>query len=149
MTGYLRRMAADSANLKTPDRQERARSHLSGAAQRVVEGVGSTATASLALLLMLGWIVVGLATGFREPWLDILVGVSGAVTFVMVFFIEHTTGRQLRAISLKLDEMIRSQAEADDVVIAAERRPLHEQDRLEEQIVAEVRSAGTTHQAET
>ena len=129
-------MPTDSADLEAPGRPERARSHLSDVAQAIVDGVGSTTTATVALLVMLGWIVVGIATGFAAPWLDILVGVSGAVTFVMVFFIQHTTGRQLRAISLKLDEVIRSQTGADDGVIAAERRPLHEQDRLEEQVIA-------------
>jgi low affinity Fe/Cu permease len=133
----VRATTTEPADLEAPGRPQRARSHLSDAAQAMVDGMGSTITASAALLLMLGWIFVGVATGFAEPWLDILVGVSGAVTFVMVFFIQHTTGRQLRAISLKLDELIRSQAEADDGVIAAERRPLHEQDRLEEQVIAE------------
>jgi low affinity Fe/Cu permease len=50
---------------------------------------------------------------------------------VMVFFIQHTTDRQLRAVLLKLDELIHAQPAADDHLIAAERQPLHEQERLE------------------
>jgi low affinity Fe/Cu permease len=55
----------------------------------------------------------------------------------MVFLIQHTTGVQTRAVLLKLDELIRATDGARNDVIAAEQRPLHEQERLEQRVTAD------------
>ena len=107
------------------------RSALSAAAQTIVDGAGSAATSALVVILVAAWAVVGTVRGFTEAWLTLLFAVSGAVTMVMVFFIQHTTGRQIRALSLKLDELVRTHPDASDAVIGAEHGPLYEQDRLE------------------
>jgi low affinity Fe/Cu permease len=112
-------------------------SKLSAAARIVVVGVGSTTTAVLAVLLLALWTVVGLTAGFRQHWLDLLYTVTGGITFIMVFLIQHTTGVQTRAVLLKLDELIRATAGARNDVIAAEQRSLHEQERLEERVTAD------------
>jgi low affinity Fe/Cu permease len=49
---------------------------------------------------------VGVVAGFPDRWNALLWSVASAVTFVMVFLIQHTTDRQSRAILLKLDELI-------------------------------------------
>ena len=46
--------------------------------------------------------------------------VTGSVTLVMVFVIQHTQERQRSATQRKLDELIRSSASADDALIAVE-----------------------------
>jgi low affinity Fe/Cu permease len=60
-----------------------------------------------------------------------LFAVSGAVAFVMVFFIQHSTARDLRAILIKLDELITADDAAHDDVVNAEHRTLNEQEMLE------------------
>ena len=112
-------------------------SHLSTAARIIVAGAGSAAVATIALVLVALWTVVGIVAGFNQHWLDLLYAVTGGVTFIMVFLIQHTTGVQTRAVLLKLDELIRATDGARDDVIAAEHRPLHEQARLEERVSAD------------
>lgn len=107
------------------------RSMLSAAAQTIVDGAGSATVSAVVVVLVVAWAIAGATRGFTEGWLTLLFAVSSAVTLVMVFFIQHTTGRQIRALSLKLDELVRTHPEADDAVIGAEHSPLHEQDRLE------------------
>jgi low affinity Fe/Cu permease len=124
------------------------RSVLSAAAQAIVDGAGSAAAAAVVVMLVAVWASVGAARGFTESWLTLLFAVSGAVTLVMVFFIQHTTGRQIRALSLKLDELVRTHPDADDAVIGAEHSPLHEQDQLEMVAKARVGTTGTPGTAE-
>jgi low affinity Fe/Cu permease len=126
------------------DRRNRTRNHLSRIVAAVVTGAASTITSVAAVLLMIVWVVVGLGAGFTDRWLSVLFAVTSAVTFVMVFVIQHTTGRQLRAVLLKLDTLIHAQPDADDELIAAERRPLHEQDHLERDASARRASTATS-----
>ncbi|WP_412537982.1 low affinity iron permease family protein [Longispora sp. K20-0274] len=106
-----------------PGGRIRARNRLSVITQAVVDAAGSTISAAVAVALVAAWLVVGLVGGFSHRWLDVLFATSGAITLIMVFFIQHTTGRQLRAVLLKLDELVHTQPGADDALIAAERRP--------------------------
>jgi low affinity Fe/Cu permease len=112
----------------------RPNTHLSAAARVVVAAAGSTAAAGLAVLLVVSWFVVGVIDGFDQHWFAVLHVVASAVTFVMVFLIQHTNGVETRAILLKLDELIRATDGARNDLIAAEHRPLHEQERLEQRI---------------
>ena len=111
----------------------RPNTHLSAATRVVVAAAGSTLAAGLSVLLVLSWLVVGLMDGFNEHWIGVLHAVASAVTFVMVFLIQHTNGVETRAVLMKLDELIRATEGARNELIAAERRPLHEQERLERQ----------------
>jgi low affinity Fe/Cu permease len=113
------------------DLRDRIRDHLSRIVAGLANGAASTAASVVAVLMILVWVVVGLGAGFTSRWLSVLFTVTSAVTFVMVFVIQHTTGRQLRAVLLKLDALVHAQPDADNELIAAERRPLHEQDHLE------------------
>ena len=67
-----------------------------------------------------GWAVLGIATGFPSWWQITLYSTTSAVTVVMVFAIQHTQHRQQLVTQRKLDELLRSQPEADDRMIAAE-----------------------------
>ncbi|MEV0650635.1 low affinity iron permease family protein [Phytomonospora sp. NPDC050363] len=119
------------------------RSRLSKLAVNVVSAAGSAVMMVVAVFMVVVWVVVGLTVGFEEHWMSVLVGVSGSVTFVMVFFIQHTTDRQLRAVLLKLDELIHTQPQAHDELVAAEDQPLHEQERLEEELKEDASKAST------
>jgi low affinity Fe/Cu permease len=69
------------------------------------------------------WGVVGVVAGFPAWWQTVLYSVAASVTFVMVFVIQHTQGRQIAATQRKLDELIRTTATADDALIAVEEAP--------------------------
>lgn len=73
--------------------------------------------------LVVGWGVVGAVTGFPAWWQTVLYSVTASVTFVMVFVIQHTQGRQIAATQRKLDELIRTTAPADNSLIAVEEAP--------------------------
>ncbi len=78
------------------------------------------ATAILACLLVIAWTIVGAVSGFPRWWQTTLYSVTGSVTFVMVFVIQHAQERQTFASQRKLDELIRSSSQADDSLIAVE-----------------------------
>ncbi|WP_407659376.1 low affinity iron permease family protein [Jiangella rhizosphaerae] len=105
---------------------------LSAAARAVVDFAGSAAAAVLAAVLVAAWLVVAVVEGFTQAWLNVLFGVTGAVTFVMVFFIQHVSARELRAVMLKLDELVQATDGADDDVVHAGHGSLDEQERIEE-----------------
>src|SRR5688500_4815749 len=111
-------MAGEGNDHVTQPRR-RIRSGISAAAHTVVEMAGSAWAAAAAIVLALSWLAVGLTSGFTERWMSVLVAVTSVFTFVMVFFIQHTTGRESRALMLKLDELIRATTDARDDLIAA------------------------------
>ena len=76
-------------------------------------GIGAAA-------LVVVWAGLGLVVGFPDWWQTTLFSVTGSVTFVMVFVIQHTQERHTAATQRKLDELIRSSAVADDSLIAVE-----------------------------
>ncbi|WP_157631737.1 low affinity iron permease family protein [Catelliglobosispora koreensis] len=103
-------------------------------ARAIVDAAGSAWSAAISIGLAAMWLIVGFASGFTEHWTQILVAVTSVFTFIMVFLIQHTTGRESRALMLKLDELIRATHGARDELIAAEAQPLEEQERLESQL---------------
>lgn len=72
------------------------------------------------LVAVLAWAVVGGFYDFPEWWTNTLYSVSAGVTLVMVFAIQHTQARLEHATQRKLDELLRSQPDADNRLIAAE-----------------------------
>jgi low affinity Fe/Cu permease len=74
----------------------------------------------LAATLIVLWTALGVGTGFPTWWQITLYSVTGSVTFVMVFVIQHTQERQTSATQRKLDELIRSSSRANNSLIAVE-----------------------------
>ncbi len=91
---------------------------------RLLHRLGSIAAHSgagvLAAALVVAWAAVGIIWGFASWWQTVLYSVTGSVTFVMVFVIQHTQERQTSATQRKLDELIRSSTHADNALIAVE-----------------------------
>jgi low affinity Fe/Cu permease len=90
-----------------------------------------------AISLVLAWLAVGLLAGFPQWWSTTLYSMTASTTFVMVFVIQHTQARQTAATQLKLDELIRATARADDGLIAVQEAPDGLLTRLTETTVAE------------
>lgn len=78
---------------------------------------------SVAAVAVAGWVVVGAASGFPSWWQAWLYSVTAAVTFVMVFVIQHTQSKQIAGLQRKLDELIRSSHRADNSLISVEHAP--------------------------
>ena len=91
----------------------------------------------VAAVFVAGWSIVGVATGFPGWWQTTLYSVTGSVTFVMVFVIQHTQQRQTAATQRKLDELLRSSDGADSTVIAIEEAPDDDLQLLNRHHVAE------------
>ena len=87
---------------------------------RVARITGSYLTFVVALAIIVIWAISGPLFGFSNTWqLAINTGTT-IVTFLMVFLIQNTQNRDGIATQLKLDEIVRSIAQADDDLIDAE-----------------------------
>jgi low affinity Fe/Cu permease len=87
---------------------------------RVAQGAGSYQTFVGALTIILVWAATGPLFGFSATWQLVINTGTTVVTFLMVFLIQNTQNRDARAVHLKLDELIRSIAAADDTMMGTE-----------------------------
>ena len=95
--------------------------HWTSRALHVIGAVSARSGAGIAAaVVVVAWLIVGFAKAFPSWWATILYSVTGSVTFVMVFVIQHTNDRQTSATQRKLDELIRSSVHADHALIAVE-----------------------------
>jgi low affinity Fe/Cu permease len=108
----------------------------------VLAGTGSGIAAIVGALGVATWLIIGAtsAAGYDEHWHWILHSTGAGVALIMVFVIQYTNHRQAKAILLKLDELIRSDAEARDAIIGIENKSIAMQDRMEEQMHAQARA---------
>ena len=95
----------------------------SRALHRIGEVASGSGAGIVAAALVIGWMVVGLYYGFPTWWQTVLYSVTGSVTFVMVFVIQHAHERQTFGTQRKLDELIRASSRADNSLIAVEEAP--------------------------
>jgi low affinity Fe/Cu permease len=79
----------------------------------------STSTVVVVALLLAFGIFLAIA-GFPLSWEAGFSTVAGAVTLVMLFIVQHTQGRNYLVLQLKLDELIRSSPEANDILVRLE-----------------------------
>jgi low affinity Fe/Cu permease len=77
-------------------------------ADKVTTWLGSVWALLLAVLLVVGWVVTGPLFGFSDTWQLFINTTTTVITFWMVFVIQNSSNRQSKAVSLKLDEVIRS-----------------------------------------
>lgn len=91
---------------------------------RVLHWVGeftSKASTSVAVAITLVAFIIVLATnGFPGNWQLAFSTGASSVTLIMLFIIQHTQSRQQIALQLKLDELIRSSPNADDLLVHIE-----------------------------
>ena len=107
---------------------------------RVLHWVGDltsrpTTTVVVVLLLLIFGVFLG-ANGFPISWEAAFSTIAGAVTLVMLFVVQHTQGRNYLVLQLKLDEMIRSSPDADDLLVRLEASDDSELHDLEKDQVA-------------
>jgi low affinity Fe/Cu permease len=88
--------------------------------QHTSEIVGSPWAFLLAALSVVIWLVTGPLFGFSDTWQLVINTGTTIVTFLMVFLIQNTQNRDAKAMHLKLDELIYSNAKARNALIDLE-----------------------------
>jgi low affinity Fe/Cu permease len=123
--------------------------HWTSRALHRVGGVAAHSGAGMvATVMMVLWAVVGLFFGFPQWWQTVLYSVTGSVTFVMVFVIQHAQQRQTSGTQRKLDELIRSSSHADNTLIAVEEAPEEHLEALAQVNLADREEAATDNESE-
>ncbi len=102
-------------------------------AHKVAKSVGTEAAFLIAVGVVVAWAVVGPIFGFSDTWQLVINTSTTIVTFLMVFLIQSTQNRDARALQLKLDELIRAQKNARDVIADLEDATEEELDDFERQ----------------
>lgn len=111
-------------------------------ASRVAELVGTSWAFLTALAVVMTWALTGPLFHFSDTWQLVINTGTTIITFLMVFLIQNTQNRDAKAIHLKLDELIRANAEARNHLIDlenlsdAELEKLHAQFRALATVVA-------------
>lgn len=111
-------------------------------AKAVSRWCGRPATFSLAVGVIVVWIVTGPVFGFSDTWQLVINTGTTIVTFLMVFLIQNTQNRDTQAIQLKLDELIRATNGAHNALMdleELEERQLEEFRRRYERLAAMAR----------
>lgn len=110
--------------------EEKFERHPSSRVLHAFDRWASGPTLALAVVIAdLGWFLYIALNNFPEHQVAIFHTVAAAVTLAMVFVIQHTQARAQEATQRKLDEIVRSSANADNTMINLEEAP---DDELEE-----------------
>jgi low affinity Fe/Cu permease len=103
------------------------RRKLSGAAQAAARGaprvIGSTGAFVILCAAMVVWLALGPVVGFSSGWLLVPSALASIVALLLVVLLQYSQNRDTRALQLKLDEVIRSVADARDDLVRLEERP--------------------------
>jgi len=97
------------------------------------EIVGSPWAFMIAALVIVLWAVSGPIFGFSDTWQLVINTSTTIITFLMVFIIQNTQNRDNKAIQLKLDELIRSQADARNSMLDLENLSDEELKRIQKE----------------
>jgi low affinity Fe/Cu permease len=84
------------------------------------EMTARSGVAAIVALVVLVFAVVLTIEGFPGRWETGFSTAATSITLVMLFVIQHTQSRQQVATQLKLDELIRTSPEADDLLVKIE-----------------------------
>jgi low affinity Fe/Cu permease len=96
-------------------------------------------------MVVLAWGLSGPMFGYSDTWQLVINTGTTIVTFLMVFLIQNTQNRDGAALQAKLDELIRATREAHNTLIALERRPEEEVEKLREEIEDEAAQGSGAH----
>ncbi len=107
------RRSADLGWVVRDDRFERMSAWASHAA-------GCRSGFRIAVLMLAGWLTTGPLVRFHETWTTSFTVVTTSITFLLLFLIQASQSRELKAVHLKLDELIYSAARARNELINAE-----------------------------
>ena len=89
-------------------------------ARRSPEIVGSPWSFLLATVSVIVWLAVGPFVGFSDAWLVLPATATSIGAFLVVFLIQFSQNRDIAAVQLKLDELIRSLGDARTHLVGLE-----------------------------
>ena len=89
-------------------------------ARRVSAVTGSAGAFVVACSVIVAWLATGPLFGFSDTWQLVINTGTTIVTFLMVFVIQHSQNKDTVALQLKLDELIRANDAADNMVMDLE-----------------------------
>lgn len=89
-------------------------------AARTSIATGSVWAFTAAFLVIVIWAVLGPAFKFSDNWQLVINTGTTIVTFLMVFVIQHAQNKEMRAVQLKLSELIAAQDGASNRLIDVE-----------------------------
>lgn len=101
---------------------------------------GKPATFLIAVLLIVAWAVTGPLFGYSDTWQLVINTGTTIITFLMVFLIQNTQNRDTEALQIKLDELIRTQHEANNALLDLEELDDKELGRIRATYVALARA---------
>lgn len=120
------------------------RDRFNSMADAATRALGSIQAVVLSVVVVIVWALSGPLFGFSDSWQLVINTSTTVITFWMVFVIQNSQGRDARAIHLKLDEIIRANAEARNEFIVAERATEAEVEEHERDLQKVVEEAPTT-----
>jgi low affinity Fe/Cu permease len=75
-------------------------------AGKISQATGSFWTFSIALAIVLAWAATGPLFDYSQTWQLVINTGTTIITFLMVFVIQHAQNKDMRAVQLKLNELI-------------------------------------------
>lgn len=91
----------------------------------------------VAVIIILIWAATGPALNYSDTWQLVINTGTTIVTFLMVFLIQNTQNRDALAVQVKLDELVRALADADNQIAGIERLPESEVQLMHDKVIAE------------
>jgi low affinity Fe/Cu permease len=95
--------------------------------------MGSPWAFTLAFLVIIIWGMSGPIFHFSDTWQLVINTGTTIITFLMVFLIQNTQNRDMKAVHLKLDELICSTSEARNRLLDLEEAPDDKLDELKQE----------------
>jgi len=107
-----------ASNAPEPAESASVRERFNKMADGLTRTLGSLPALVASILLVVVWAVTGPLFNFSDTWQLFINTTTTVVTFWMVFVIQNSANRSSKATQLKLDEIIRSLADARNVFIS-------------------------------